>query len=157
MTHSYFWTELSTPLNQVWLTPQMMDIEETQLSKPDFYRNSDFQNSQKLDPWKIPAEKISGQNMLAFQTYFGARNWPMVHDKSKIKYNLLDVVKTIYQSSDFYVQNKWLTLPCPSHLNCHIYTIHGLWLPPIYSPTKSSSVVNQQFSTTFFEWHQFKA
>jgi hypothetical protein len=34
--------------------------------KSDFHEYSDFQNSQK--------QKISGQNMLAFQRYFGARN-----------------------------------------------------------------------------------
>jgi hypothetical protein len=41
--------------------------------KSDFRGNSDIQNSQKLDPLEITAKK-SGQNKLAFQRYFGARN-----------------------------------------------------------------------------------
>jgi hypothetical protein len=49
--------------------------------KSDFHGNSDIQNSQKLDPLEITAKKISGQNMLAFQRYFVARNRPMVHYK----------------------------------------------------------------------------
>jgi hypothetical protein len=42
--------------------------------KSDFHGNSDIQNPQKLDPLEITANKISGQNKLAFQRYFGARN-----------------------------------------------------------------------------------
>jgi hypothetical protein len=42
--------------------------------KYDFHGNSDFQNSQKLDPLQIMAKKNSGQNILAFQRYSGARN-----------------------------------------------------------------------------------
>jgi hypothetical protein len=42
--------------------------------KSNFRGNSDIQNSQKLDPLEITAKKISGQNKLAFQRYFGARN-----------------------------------------------------------------------------------
>jgi hypothetical protein len=42
--------------------------------KSDFHKNSDCQNSQELDPLQIPAKTISGQNMLAIQSYFGARN-----------------------------------------------------------------------------------
>ncbi len=41
--------------------------------KSDFHGNSDFQNSQKLDHLQTPTQKISGQNMLAFQRYFVAR------------------------------------------------------------------------------------
>jgi hypothetical protein len=44
------------------------------VKKTDFYGNSDIQNSQKLDPLEITVKTISGQNMLAFQRYFGARN-----------------------------------------------------------------------------------
>jgi hypothetical protein len=39
----------------------------------DFRGNSDFKNSKKLDPLQIPT-KNSGQNMVTFQKYFGARN-----------------------------------------------------------------------------------
>jgi hypothetical protein len=42
--------------------------------KSDVHGNSDIQNSQKLDPLEITPKKISGQNKLAFQRYFGARN-----------------------------------------------------------------------------------
>jgi hypothetical protein len=31
--------------------------------------------------------QFSGQNMLAFQRHFGARNWPMVHYKSSIMFD----------------------------------------------------------------------
>jgi hypothetical protein len=54
-------------------------IHRVVCQKSDFCSNSDIQNSQKLDPLQITAKKISGQNMLAFERYFGARNWPMVH------------------------------------------------------------------------------
>jgi hypothetical protein len=36
-------------------------------------KKKDFQNSQKVDLLQITAKK-SGQNMLAFQRYFGVRN-----------------------------------------------------------------------------------
>jgi hypothetical protein len=42
--------------------------------KSVFHGNSDFRNSQKLDPLEITAKNYSGQNMQAFQKYFGARN-----------------------------------------------------------------------------------
>jgi hypothetical protein len=43
--------------------------------KYDFHGNRYFQNSQKLDPLRIcNSKKNSGQNMPAFQRYFGARN-----------------------------------------------------------------------------------
>jgi hypothetical protein len=35
----------------------------------------------------MPSKTISGRNMLAFQRYFSARYWPMVHYKSRIRYN----------------------------------------------------------------------
>jgi hypothetical protein len=35
----------------------------------------------KARPFRNNSKKNSGQNMLAFQRYFGARNWPMVHYK----------------------------------------------------------------------------
>ncbi len=55
-----------------------MDIVDTAIhqvvsQKFDFHGNSHFKNSQKLDPLEI-TEKISDQNMLAFQRYFAARN-----------------------------------------------------------------------------------
>jgi hypothetical protein len=62
-----------------------MAIHWVVCQKPDFHGNSDFQNSQTLDPLQITAKK-SGQNVLAFQRYFGAIYWPMVHYKSKIRY-----------------------------------------------------------------------
>jgi hypothetical protein len=49
-------------------------IHRVVCQKSDFYGNIDIQNSQKLDTLEITAKKISGQNMLAFQRYFGARN-----------------------------------------------------------------------------------
>jgi hypothetical protein len=56
----------------------IVDMEIHQVTctcqKSDFHGNSDFQNSQKLDPLQIIAKKISSQNVLAFQRYFGARN-----------------------------------------------------------------------------------
>jgi hypothetical protein len=63
-----------------------MTIHPVVCQKYDFYRNNDFQNSQKVDHIQIPA-KNSGQNMVAFKRYFGARNLLMVHYKSRIKYN----------------------------------------------------------------------
>jgi hypothetical protein len=42
--------------------------------KSDFHGKSDIQNSQKLDPLEITAKNNSGQNMLAFQRYFDAKN-----------------------------------------------------------------------------------
>jgi hypothetical protein len=51
-----------------------MAIHQVVCQKSDFHGNCDFQNSQKLDPLQITAKKISGQNMLAFPRYFGARN-----------------------------------------------------------------------------------
>jgi hypothetical protein len=42
--------------------------------KSDVHGNSDIQNSQKLDPLEKTAKKVLGQNKLAFQKYFGARN-----------------------------------------------------------------------------------
>jgi hypothetical protein len=71
--------------------PQTMDsvdmaIHRVVCQKSDYHGNSDFQNSQKWDTLQIKAKKISGQNVLAFQRYFGARNWPLVHYKSKIRY-----------------------------------------------------------------------
>jgi hypothetical protein len=39
----------------------------------DFPENSDFQNSQKLDPIQIPAKTFQA-NVPAFRRYFGARN-----------------------------------------------------------------------------------
>jgi hypothetical protein len=42
--------------------------------KSDFHGNSNIQDSQKLDPLEIISKKISGQNKLAFQRYFCARN-----------------------------------------------------------------------------------
>jgi hypothetical protein len=51
-----------------------MAIHRVVCQKSDFHGNSDFQNSQKLDPLLNKSKKISGQNMLAFQRYFGARN-----------------------------------------------------------------------------------
>jgi hypothetical protein len=70
---------------------QTMDIADMAIhpvvcQKSDFHGNSDFQSSQKLDPLKMQA-KNSGQNMLAFQRYFGARNGPMVHYKSRRRYS----------------------------------------------------------------------
>ncbi len=58
--------------------PQTVDIVDMAIhkvvcQKSDFLRNSDFQNSQKLDPLQITAKK-SSQTMLAFQRYFSARN-----------------------------------------------------------------------------------
>jgi hypothetical protein len=49
-----------------------MAIHPVFCQKSDFHGKSDFQNSQKLDPLQITAKTISGQNMLAFQRYFGA-------------------------------------------------------------------------------------
>jgi hypothetical protein len=55
-----------------------MDIVDRAFSqvvyqKSDFHGNSDFQNSQKLEPLQMPSKTISGRNMLAFQRYFSAR------------------------------------------------------------------------------------
>jgi hypothetical protein len=50
-----------------------MAIHQVVCQKSDFHGNSDFPNSQKLDPLQITA-KNSGQNMLTFQIYFGVRN-----------------------------------------------------------------------------------
>jgi hypothetical protein len=49
-------------------------IHGVDCQKFDFHGNNDIQNSQKLDPLEITAKKILGQNKLAFQRYFGARN-----------------------------------------------------------------------------------
>jgi hypothetical protein len=51
-----------------------MAIHPVVCQKSDFHRNSDFQKSQKLDPLQIPPKKNSGENMVAFQRHFGARN-----------------------------------------------------------------------------------
>jgi hypothetical protein len=51
-----------------------MAIHRVFCQKSDFHGNSDFQNFQMLDSLQITEKKISGQNMLAFQRYFGARN-----------------------------------------------------------------------------------
>jgi hypothetical protein len=59
-----------------------MAIHPVVCQKSDFHRSSDFQNS--LCKYQ---QKISGQNMLAFQKYFGARNLLMVRYKSRIRYN----------------------------------------------------------------------
>jgi hypothetical protein len=50
-----------------------MGIHPHVCQKSDFCGNSDFQNSPKLDPLKIPA-KILCKNMLAFLRYFGAKS-----------------------------------------------------------------------------------
>jgi hypothetical protein len=42
-----------------------MAIHRVDCQKSDFHGNSDFRNSQKLDPLHIPA-KNSGQNMVGF-------------------------------------------------------------------------------------------
>jgi hypothetical protein len=71
-------------MDRVYLTfvkvpyPHTMDIvgmaiHQVVCQKSDFHGNSDFQNSRKLDPLQKTAKK-SGQNMLAFQRYFGAIN-----------------------------------------------------------------------------------
>jgi hypothetical protein len=46
-----------------------MAINRVVCQKSDFHGNSDFQNSQRLDPYTNTNKK-----MLAFQRYFGARN-----------------------------------------------------------------------------------
>jgi hypothetical protein len=51
-----------------------LTIHDVVCQKSDFNGNSDIQNSQKLYHLEIAAKKISGQNKLAFQRYFGARN-----------------------------------------------------------------------------------
>jgi hypothetical protein len=50
-----------------------MAIHPVICQKSDVHRNSDFQKSQKLDPLQIPAKNLR-KNIVAFQTYFGARN-----------------------------------------------------------------------------------
>ncbi len=50
-----------------------MAIHPVVCQKSDSHGNSDFPNSQKLDPLKNSGKK-SHQNMLTFQRYFGARN-----------------------------------------------------------------------------------
>jgi hypothetical protein len=45
-----------------------MAIRQVACQKSDAHGNSEFKNSQNLDPLQII------QNMLAFQRYFGARN-----------------------------------------------------------------------------------
>jgi hypothetical protein len=59
----------------------IVDLAIHVCQKSDFHGNSDIRNSQKLDSLEITAKIISGQNKLAFQKYFGARNLPMVHHK----------------------------------------------------------------------------
>jgi hypothetical protein len=54
--------------------------------KSDSRGKSDIQNSQKLDPLEKTAKKISGQNMLAFQRFFGARIDPWCITNSRIRY-----------------------------------------------------------------------
>jgi hypothetical protein len=51
-----------------------MAIHRVVCQKSNLHANSDFQNSQKLDPLQIQyqQQKISGKIILAFQTYFGA-------------------------------------------------------------------------------------
>jgi hypothetical protein len=51
-----------------------MAIRQVVCQKSDLHGKSDFQTSQRLDPLHIAAKENSGQNMLAFQRYFGARN-----------------------------------------------------------------------------------
>jgi hypothetical protein len=48
-----------------------MAVHAAVCQKSEFYGNSDFQN---FYPLQIPAKTIYGQNMLAFQRYFGARS-----------------------------------------------------------------------------------
>jgi hypothetical protein len=48
---------LNTDIVDITIHPVVCQIS-------DFHRNSDFWNSQKLDPFQIPAKK-SGQNMVA--------------------------------------------------------------------------------------------
>jgi hypothetical protein len=55
------------------MDPVDLAIHRVVCQKSDFHGNSDIQNSQNLDPLEITAKK-SGQNMLAFKKYFGARN-----------------------------------------------------------------------------------
>jgi hypothetical protein len=50
-----------------------LTIHRVVCQKSDLHGNSDIRNSQRLDPLEIKAKK-SGQNKLAFQRYFGARN-----------------------------------------------------------------------------------
>jgi hypothetical protein len=69
----------------VKLHPQTKDIVDMAVhpvvcQKSDFHGNSDFQNSQKLEPQQVPA-KDSGMIILAFQS---ARNCFMVHYKSLV-------------------------------------------------------------------------
>jgi hypothetical protein len=78
---------------------QTMDIVDMAIppivcQKSDFHRSSDFQSSQMLDSLQIPAKIISGQNMLAFQRYFDARNLLMVHFKSRMLFGLFDSTHT---------------------------------------------------------------
>jgi hypothetical protein len=67
---------------------EIVDMESHRVvcQKSGFHGNSDFQNSQKVYPLQIIAKKNFKPNKLAFQRYFSARNCPMVHYKSRIRY-----------------------------------------------------------------------
>jgi hypothetical protein len=66
--------------------PQTMDIVDKPIhwvvyQKSDFDGNINLQNCQKLDLLKITTNNFSGQNTIANQRYFCARNWLMVNTK----------------------------------------------------------------------------
>jgi hypothetical protein len=65
--------------NYARIGPQSLNIVDLAIhgvvgQKTDFHGNREIQNSRRLDHLEIIANKISSQNKLAFQRYFGARN-----------------------------------------------------------------------------------